>query len=282
MRRQSAASRFFKVFFTAAVVCGVGIGGYLLFNGRPVGTTPEPNSAVITVSATALDQESVKYFSVDGRYNEMRTGVKNILASYIDELRATKAIRDRAKRKAARNLVVKDIRKLFIQTIVSRVIPFWEGTNSSDALYDMSIEPGEGKISEAAFVVRVLSDAGLNLAPNERTWVEASPEAIINKLLKGREGSIVRIDRSEISQVDREFEFRGPGLYFVALDNKHRGFVHYDGKTKIFYHAKPGGKVVGEPVKKSDEIIYADRVVIGKISANTNLLQRWSYNNPIR
>jgi hypothetical protein len=69
---------------------------------------------------------------------------------------------------------------------------------------------------------------------------------------------------------------QGPGLFIIGLDS-HVGFIHNDGQQAWFIHSKWANPkaVIKENAAQSGILYYSKYRIIGKISNNKVLLDKW-------
>ncbi len=164
------------------------------------------------------------------------------------------------------------LEKFFVSVVVDSIIPYWYGTvwdfNGTTQI------PRKGTIACGYFVSTVLRDAGI---PLDRVRMgQAASEIMTRQLSKKNDIKIfydVPLDTS-LSFVRK----KGPGLFIAGLDY-HIGFLYYDGITIWFIHAKwiNPKAVVKEEALRSGVLYYSKYLMIGKISNNRKLLERWIF-----
>ncbi len=177
---------------------------------------------------------------------------------------------------AARAATLDKARKLWVKSLDATVFPAWEGTPWS--FYGNSWAPRQGSIACGYFVTTALFDTGLRL---QRTLLaKQGSEKLIKNLTT--EAHITRY--RHISQADfvRRVSALGPGLYLVGLDF-HVAFLRVsEGGAVQMVHAswiRPA-KVIREAADSSPALGSKYRVV-GKISADDDLVKAWLLGQPL-
>jgi len=162
------------------------------------------------------------------------------------------------------------IEQRFVSLIVDSIFPYWYGT-----LWDFNgttQTPGKGSIACGYFVSTVLRDAGISL--NRVKTGQSASQQIIKTF-----ADIKDIKTFSEKPLDSTLSFiksKGAGLFIIGLDY-HVGFIHYDGKTCWFIHSKwiNPKAVTKENASFSGILYYSKYRVVGKISSNKALLNKW-------
>lgn len=166
--------------------------------------------------------------------------------------------------------IIEQARETFVHSIESNIFPFWYETEWD--FYGTTEIPKEGKIACGYFVTTVLRDAGLRV--ERARLAQQASEKIILSLTK--ESFVKRFRRAKIEDFVETVEKWGPGLYVVGLDF-HVGFIFNDAGQVYFIHssyAEPY-RVVKEKALQSKILAGSNYRVIGKISADDDLLVKW-------
>ncbi len=161
-------------------------------------------------------------------------------------------------------------RRIFIQSTYKNIIPFWYETEWD--FYGITETPKQGKIACGYFVTTVLRDAGLRV--ERAKLAQQASEKIIQSLTK--EAHIKRFRRVKIEDFVGAIEKLGEGFYIVGLDF-HVGFIVNDGEKVHFIHssyAEPY-QVIKETAVDSKVLASSNYRVVGKISADHELLTKW-------
>ena len=162
--------------------------------------------------------------------------------------------------------------KLFSKAVVETIIPAWIGTAWD---FNGTTEtPQQGGIACGYFVTTVLRDAGLNLARVRLS--QCASEQTILALIQPR--YVQRFRNVAMDNFMRSIQQHGYGLYIVGLDN-HIGFIYNDGEEIYFIHSScVGTRAVQKDIAATNWILQQSKYrVLGKISADERVLDRWIY-----
>lgn len=160
--------------------------------------------------------------------------------------------------------------------VADSLVPFWHGTPWTFG--GATTVPGKGSIACGYFVSTLLRDAGLQV---ERVaMAQQASEYIIRSLVSPR--YIRRFSDAPLSRVLSTVEEMGTGLYVVGLD-VHTGFLLHDSSDTWFIHANylPPRRVVREVMMASDALAYSRYRVLGYLSGDPDLLEKWLRKTPI-
>ena len=169
-----------------------------------------------------------------------------------------------------RSAVIAESRTLLTQTIYSDLFPSWYGTRWD---FNGTTEtPQQGKIACGYFVSTVLRDAGLKVE-RARLAQQASENIILS--LTG-DTYVRRFRRVEIRDFVDVVKQWGPGIYVVGLDI-HVGFIVNTGSEVYFIHSSyvEPYMVVKEEASESRILAASNYRVLGKISADDSLIEKW-------
>ena len=177
---------------------------------------------------------------------------------------------------AARATCLGKARSLWLNALDVTVFPAWESTPWS--FYGNSWSPRQGSIACGYFVTTALFDSGLRL--RRSVLAQQGSEAMIKNLTT--EAHINRY--RHISQADfvRRMQALGPGLYVVGLDF-HVAFLRVrEGGAVQMVHASwlQPARVTREAADSSPALSSKYRVV-GKLSADDDLLEAWLLGHPL-
>ncbi len=159
---------------------------------------------------------------------------------------------------------------IFTAAITQTIIPAWIGTPWD--FNGTSETPQQGKIACGYFVTTILRDGGLSLARIK--LAQCASEQMITSLVQSK--YIHRFSNVRIEDFITSIQNQGFGLYIVGLDN-HTGFIFNDEKDIYFIHSTfVGTRNVQMEKAVSSSILRQSRYkVLGKISADEHILQRW-------
>jgi hypothetical protein len=159
---------------------------------------------------------------------------------------------------------------IFTKAVTETIIPSWIGTHWD---FNGTTEiPQQGSIACGYFVTTVLRDAGLTLS---RVKLAQCPsEQMITSLVSRR--YISRFSNVAIEDFVRAIECQGYGLYIAGLDN-HTGFIYNNGSDIYFIHSTfLSTRNVQKEKAASSWVLQKSRYkIIGKISADEKVLERW-------
>lgn len=160
--------------------------------------------------------------------------------------------------------------KIFTKAVTETIIPAWIGTAWN--FNGTSEKPQQGSIACGYFVTTILRDAGLNLARIK--LAQCASEQMIMSLIQSK--YIHRFSNVAMEDFLQSIQDQGYGLYIVGLDN-HTGFIYNEGKDIYFIHSTfiSTKNVQKEKAALSIILKQSKYKVIGKISADERVLQRW-------
>ena len=166
--------------------------------------------------------------------------------------------------------IVAQARSALTRSIYGEIFPSWYGTSWD---FNGTTEvPGEGKIACGYFVSTVLRDAGWRVQ-RARLAQQASENIILSLTA---EPYIKRFRRVTIEDFVKSVQEWGTGIYVVGLDI-HTGFIVNDGDEVYFVHSSyvDPFTVVKEEALKSTILRSSKYRVLGKITADEGLIQKW-------
>lgn len=190
------------------------------------------------------------------------------LRNYPKTLDSIKVIKRKLKDKS-----VKEIGTQFTFLLTHKIFPYWYGTNWD--FYGTTEKPNEGSIACGYFVTTTLRDIGV---PISRTKLaQCASEEMIKNLVN--EKNIYRFSNIPIKEFESTLKQKGNGIYVVGLDN-HTGFVLFSDEGNYFIHSSGIApfKVVKDKLTESRLIVNSKYRVVGKISADKDLLLGWVKN----
>ena len=264
-RRNS--NNFFRTIFTAAVVCGIGIGAYLLVKGRVTGDPAaigNNNPGQVFNIGGAEDPEQFNQ-----RYRDVCGEIYSIADAYKTQYNTT---RDKLEIK---NIVIKS-KQLFASSIAKKIIPFWVGTKVSKKGY--TLNPRQGSIGSREFVLGVLADAGLKIKPKK--WLRFNEANIIGNLVTSKNNRKI-YPNGNLSSIVSFLRKHDTGLYLLYANTGEFGFIHFENETFNFVYAKKGAVVVCEPLNESAVFARNKKFFIGKLSGDSKLVGDWVLNRTV-
>lgn len=162
------------------------------------------------------------------------------------------------------------LEKRFVSTIVDSIFPYWYGTSWD--FNGTTQTPGKGSIACGYFVSTVLRDAGIQL---NRVKLGQSASQVFIKTFADKK-DIKTFFNNPLDSTLNFIKSKGAGLFIIGLDN-HVGFIYNNGNNIWFIHAKwvNPKAVVKENAAESGILYYSKYRIVGKISSNKMLLDKW-------
>lgn len=169
-------------------------------------------------------------------------------------------------------IFVKKERELATSLMLTRVLkdsifPAWYGTPWD--FNGISNKPKKGKIACGYFVSTTLKHVGFNL---NRYKVAQQAAAVIIDEICGK----TFVTKFHNADSMKAYVLKQPeGLYVLGLDF-HVGFIlHEKGKVFFIHSDYFNGKVVREPALNAQALTGSGGFVLGKLSGNTALMNKW-------
>jgi hypothetical protein len=212
----------------------------------------------------------------NGRTTERRRRYEDAIARIGAERDALASEYRQAATQAKKNEVIDRARNLITRSIVNDLFPFWYGTDWD--FNGVTETPNQGKIACGYFVSTLLRDAGWKV---ERVRLaQQTSENIILSLTT--EPHIKRFRRVAIEDFAKAVKEWGEGLYVVGLDI-HTGFIINIGGEVYFVHSSyvEPYEVVKERAIESKVLSSSRYRVIGKLSADDQLITKWFFKSAI-
>ncbi len=175
-----------------------------------------------------------------------------------------------------RVLFLDSVSKVFSKQLLHKIVPFWYGT-----VWDFNgytAKPNQGTIACGYFVSTTLRDMGININRYKMAQQAAANE-IYSITYNRKNRSILNPDN--YSSIEKMLEQLSDGLYVVGLDY-HVGYLWIDKHKYCFVHSSYiDGKVLSEDALTS-EAFGSNTYYFGKISGNTELMQKWLQNTSVK
>ena len=168
-----------------------------------------------------------------------------------------------------KQVLIEQARGSFIASITT-LLPYWYGTPWN--FNGTSEKPQQGNIACGYYVSTILRDSGLEI---ERVKLaQQASENIIKSLTN--DTYIKRFSGQSIEEFLAVVDDWGEGLYVVGLDY-HVGYLWHDGEQMHFIHASalPPRRAISEPALTSPALTNSRYRVIGKISDDDKLIEKW-------
>jgi len=196
-------------------------------------------------------------------YQEARASIEaeraNLSSSYV-----------RAANAQERIVVLNRARETLMQAADLKIFDFWYGTPWD---FNGTTEtPGQGKIACGYFVTTVLRDLGLKV--QRAKLAQQASENIVLSLTT--DPHIKRFRQTPLNDFVETVRNWGRGLYIVGLDI-HVGFILNDDEGVYFIHSSYIDPlcVIKEDVRESKILASSKYRVLGKISADDQLILKW-------
>ncbi|MEM6261967.1 MAG: hypothetical protein AAGI38_05630 [Bacteroidota bacterium] len=179
----------------------------------------------------------------------------------------------------SQNLPIDSIDKVFKESLLNRIIPFWEGTRWSFEGHTST--PRVGEIACGYFVSTTLRDVGLNLnryrLAQQSPIYEAKSLAIHTEVIEVSEESTA----DNIQAINTSLT---EGIHFIGFDESHVGFVLKEEEDLYLIHANYMDSVgVGiEKIEASEVFTWYSRFYLVELSTNKALLTHWIEGNEIK
>jgi hypothetical protein len=166
--------------------------------------------------------------------------------------------------------VIDAARRLFAAAVVDSLAPHWYGTAWD--FHGTSAMPGEGSIACGYLVSTLLQHVGLRV--KRYRLAQQAAERIVLSLSSPRH--LRRFSNAPLARVVDDVRAWGPGLYVVGLDF-HVGFLWQEDDGVWFIHASycDPPAVLREEALTSVILASSRYLVVGKISADDELLRKW-------
>lgn len=172
----------------------------------------------------------------------------------------------------AKNLQIDSIRKIFEESLVNKIIPFWEGTEWS--FEGHTSKPKSGKIACGYFVSTTLRDIGLNL--NRYKLAQQSPINEARSLSLDTEIKEIS-EQSKADNILAIKKYLKEGIHFIGFDESHVGYIlKKEGELYLIHsnyiHAV-GVEI--EHIEESEVFDSYRKYYIVQLSTNERLLNYW-------
>ena len=267
MMTRRNSNNFFRTIFTTAVVCGIGIGAYLLVHrGLGNGTAATINTDPNKVHTLNYEDPS----TLGQRYLGTRSQISSIVESYKNEFQT-------ASDSHMRKLVKEKSKRYFITAITKNILPYWNGTKFGRK--QRTETPQQGHIGSTEFVLGVLFDLGLNFDYDH--WTKQKQFSIMNSLVPTTKLRKT-FRNSNLSQLISYLRTSGRGLYLVYTSDVNFGFLNYAEDTFEFTYAKRGSCVVTEKLDSSPAFAGKKSFYVVKLSDEGRIISSWVQDKKIR
>lgn len=176
------------------------------------------------------------------------------------------------------NLRIDSIGKMFEESLLYKVIPFWEGTEWS--FEGHTSKPKLGKIACGYFVSTTLQDIGLNL--NRYKLAQQSPINEAKSLSINTEVKEIS-EESTAKNISTIKDYLEEGIHFIGFDESHVGYIIKKNDELYLIHSNYVNSVGVEieHIEKSEVFSSYSKFYIVQLSTNENLLNYWKTNKKI-
>lgn len=160
----------------------------------------------------------------------------------------------------SKNLNYSKISKIFKESLVNRIIPFWEGTKWDFNGYTPI--PKKGEIACGYFISTTLQDIGIKV--NRYKLAQQNPLNEAKTL--AIDFIIIEIsEKNTAENIDKIYKILPNGIHFIGFDQSHVGFIlNEEGKIYLIH----------------SNYIESEGVIV-EISTNKKLLKKWVYDEKI-
>ena len=172
----------------------------------------------------------------------------------------------------ANNIQIDSVGKLFEESLINKIIPFWEGTEWS--FEGHTSKPKSGKIACGYFVSTTLQDIGLNL--NRYKLAQQSPVNEAKSLALNTEVKEIS-EASTVENISVIKEYLKEGIHFIGFDENHVGYVLKRNGELYLIHSNYMNSVGVEieQIEKSDVFNSYRKFHIVELSTNEKMLEHW-------
>lgn len=168
--------------------------------------------------------------------------------------------------------------KYFKESLLNKIIPFWEGTSWS--FEGHTSKPGIGEIACGYFVSTTLKDIGLNL--NRYSLAQQSP---INEAKSLALNSEVKefSEKTNLENISAMKKYLKEGIHFIGFDQSHVGFILKEKDNLYLIHSNYMDEVGVEieQIEESEVFKSYSKLYIVELSTNKHLLAHWGGNKRI-
>ena len=173
------------------------------------------------------------------------------------------------------SMALDDIKTVFTNYLVDRIIPYWYGTPWSFEGHTAS--PNQGEIACGYFISTTLRDMGLKL--NRYKLAQKSPvdEARVLSCGSAIQSVVQESPEKAFEEIDR---LTKEGLYFIGFDAGHVGYLLKRKGQLLLIHSNylVPRSVCIEPFEASRVFQSFSKFYLVNISNNDTLIQHWLNN----
>ncbi len=172
----------------------------------------------------------------------------------------------------ADSISIDSVGQVFYNSLLKRIIPFWDGTAWS---FDGHTSiPGKGEIACGYFVSTTLQDVGINI--NRYKLAQQNPK---NEALTLAQDSPLHVIQEEsIKENIEKIKTKIPeGIHFIGLGENHVGYLLKLEEELYLIHSNyiSGNGVEIESIEESQVFSFHNTFYIIELSSNKQFLQSW-------
>lgn len=232
----------------------------------------EPTSEEDSIGNTSWDETWYDGSSID---TTIDSESKFHTTSYSDLRQSIALKKDQIHMHSTANKIKLDEAKtLLLNSLTKDVFPFWYGTAWD--FNGITETPGKGTIACGYFVSTTLKHMGFNL--NRYRIAQKAASDVINTFCVD---SLI-YQTTHLDKLITHVKKQDDGLYVLGL-SYHVGFLHKQEDNVYFIHSNFSmpSMVIREHASKSAALHTSDVYIMGNITNNEALLNKWLTNTPI-
>ncbi len=164
------------------------------------------------------------------------------------------------------------VSKQFKESLLNRIIPFWEATEWS--FEGHTSQPKKGEIACGYFVSTTLKHIGINI--NKYQLAQQNPINEAKSLVLN--GEIIEIEGEMIEENIKSIHKRLPeGIHFIGFDQSHVGYILKEKEQLYLIHSNytDARGVEIETIETSTVFASYSKFYLVPLSTNKRLLKRW-------
>lgn len=167
---------------------------------------------------------------------------------------------------------IDSVSKVFEESLVNKIIPYWEGTEWS--FEGHTSKPKTGKIACGYFVSTTLKDVGLNL--NRYKLAQQSPINEAKSLSLNTEVKEIS-ERSKTDNILAIKKYLKEGIHFIGFDESHVGYILKKNDELYLIHSNyiNAVGVEIEQIEKSEVFNSYNKFYVVQLSTSRKLLDYW-------
>ncbi len=193
---------------------------------------------------------------------------KDINKSYQEVKRAIEVIRKKNNLKTP----LDSLSKQFKESLLNRIIPFWEATKWS--FEGHTSQPKKGEIACGYFVSTTLKHIGINI--NRYQLAQQLPINEAKSLVLG--SALIEVsENSNEENIKSIYKRLLEGIHFIGFDQSHVGYILKEKENLYLIHSNytDSRGVEIETIETSTVFASYSRFYLVLLSTNESLLKRW-------